>query len=314
MITRRAYIVLLFSAVLVLSACGRDRRHRVRHHLTKEKEVTSFSSKGLGENATTATELWSEEEFELLVPVMPGYIPSQILERFGYITSYNHDTKCPNWVAWHLTEERTDGPFPRKGVPYYDEDGAAIGIGSVNPETQRGDYFLDRESEEPRQQLTDWPNNEYRMTHGHICPAADNRWSKAAMNQSFLLTNMCPQDGSLNGGAWQKLEEKCRTWAMQHGGIYIVSGPIYSGGKISRTIGSSKVAVPDAFFKVVLCLEGPQKAIGFLYQNDSSSQSIKNCACSVDSVEDMTGFDFFNSLPDNIEDVVESEANLAKWD
>ena len=140
---------------------------------------------------------------------MPGYVPSQILERLGYITSYNHDTKCPNWVAWHLTKERTDGPFPRKGVPYYDEDGTAIGIGDVTLETQRGDYFLDRESEEPRQLLTDWPNNEYRMTHGHICPAADNRWSKAAMNQSFLLTNMCPQDGSLNGGGWQKLVGRC---------------------------------------------------------------------------------------------------------
>ena len=128
---------------------------------------------------------------------MPGYVPSQILERLGYITSYNNDTKCPNWVAWHLTKERTDGPFPRKGVPYYDENGTAIGIGDVTPETQHGDYFLDLESEEPRQLLTDWPNNEYRMTHGHICPAADNRWSKAAMNQSFLLTNMCPQDGIL---------------------------------------------------------------------------------------------------------------------
>ena len=56
------------------------------------------------------------------------------------------------------------------------------------------------------------------------------------MNQSFLLTNMCPQDGSLNGGAWQKLEDKCRTWAIQFSDIYIVSGPIYSGGKVSRTM------------------------------------------------------------------------------
>ena len=43
------------------------------------------------------------------------------------------------------------------------------------------------------------------MTHGHICPAADNRWGKAAMDQSFILTNMCSQDGSLNVGGWQKI-------------------------------------------------------------------------------------------------------------
>ena len=100
---------------------------------------------------------------------------------------------------------------------------------------------------------------------------------------------------------------------MQFGGVYIVSGPIYSGGKVSRTIGTSKVAVPDAFFKVVLCLEGTPKAIGFLYKNDSSSQSIKDCVCSVDSVEELSGFDFFYSLSDDIEDVVESDANLSKW-
>ena len=312
MITRRAYIVLLFTTVLVLSACGRDRRHRARHHLTTETEVISSSLNGNGEEVTSATELWSEEEFELLAPAMPGYVPSQILERLGYITSYNNDTKCPNWVAWHLTKERTDGPFPRKGVPYYDENGTAIGIGDVTPETQLGDYFLDLESKEPRQLLTDWPNNEYLMTHGHICPAADNRWSKAAMNQSFLLTNMCPQDEKLNGGGWKKLEEKCRTWAVLYGDIYIIAGPIINE-PITRTLGKGRIAVPDAFFKVVLCLEGTPKAIGFLYKNDPSSQSIKDCVYSVDIVEELTGFDFFTSLPDDIEDVVESDANLAKW-
>lgn len=72
-------------------------------------------------------------------------------------------------------------------------------------------------------------------------------------------------------------------------------------------------AVPDAFFKVLLCLEGTLKAIGFLYRNAPSSQSIIDCVCTVDSVEELTGFDFFYSLADDIEDIVESDANLAKW-
>lgn len=120
MIKRCAYIVLLFSAILVLSACGRDRRHHARHHLLTETEVTSFSSKGHGEDASSATEKCSEEEFKLQqIPAMPDYVPSQILERLGYITSYNHDTKCPNWVAWHLTKKermvlKTDDIHPPK--------------------------------------------------------------------------------------------------------------------------------------------------------------------------------------------------------
>ena len=312
MITRRAYIVLLFSTVLVLSACGRDRRHRARHHLTTETEVTSSSPKGHREDAYSATEIWSEEEFELLAPAMLGYIPSQILERLGYITSYNKDTKCPNWVAWYLTKERIDGLFTRKGVPYYDEDGTAIGIGGITPETFRNSYFIDLDAEEPRQEHSDWLGRPSDIDHGHMCPAGDNKWDKAAMNQSYLLTNMCPQNSSLNSGGWNKLEEKCRKWANRYGDIYIVAGPIFYDG-VKNTFGANKIAIPDAFFKVVLCMSGKPKAIGFIYENNSSSQSMfKNC-CSVDRVEEITGFDFFSSLPDDVEDTIEETSNINDW-
>ena len=245
------------------------------------------------------------------IPASSHFVDEQILSRKAYTTSYNCNTKCPNWVAWHLTSEHTDGPFPRKGVPYYSNNGIVEGIGSVTQETCRNGYFVDIEAKEPRQLLSDW-TRDYNMSHGHMCPAGDNKWDKAAMNQSFLLTNMCPQNERLNGGGWKKLEEKCRTWANQYGDIYIVAGPIFSE-PITRTLGEGKIAVPDAFFKVVLCLEGTPKAIGFLYKNDSSSQSIRECSCSIDNIEELTGLDFFYSLPDDIENIVESDSNLSKW-
>ena len=307
MIKRRTYIILLCTMTLAFSACARDRRGRVRHIQTDETELVSNEQV----NNSSYSEIWSQEDFDLLAPAMPGYIPSQIIERIGYITSYNHDTKCPNWVAWHLTSEHTDGPFPRKGVPFYANDGSVEGIGNVTQETCKNGYFVDLEAEKPRQQLSDW-TRDYNMSHGHMCPAGDNKWDKVAMNQSFLLTNMCPQDEKLNGGGWKKLEEKCRTWANQYGSIYIVAGPIFNE-PITRKLGEGKIAVPDAFFKVVLCLEGPPKAIGFLYKNDSSSQSIRDCACSVDNIEELTGLDFFYSLSDDIENIVESDSNLSKW-
>ena len=305
--SRRIYIVLLSFMLLVFSACGGCRL--VRDGSTNKATTTSKNEKKIFPDSGT----WSQEDVDLLAPVMPNNVATQILKRIGYITSYNHETKCPNWVSWHLTAEHTDGPYTREGVPYYDEEGSVIGIGSVTPETLHGDYLLDKESEEPRQLLSDWPNNEYKMTHGHICPAGDNKWSKAEMNQSFLLTNMCPQEGKLNNGGWKILEEKCRTWAEQLGDIYIVAGPIYREGKVSRTIGESKVAVPDAFYKVVLYNGETPKAIGFMYENDPSSQPIKDCVYSVDDVEELTGFDFFSSLPDDIENIIESDADLTKW-
>ena len=66
-------------------------------------------------------------------------------------------------------------------------------------------------------------------------------------------------------------------------------------------------------FKVVLCLEGTPKAIAFLFKNDSSSQSIKDCVCSIDSVEELTGFDFFHYMEDEIENTIEAKSELKKW-
>lgn len=237
--------------------------------------------------------------------------PHQLLTRIGYITSYNNDTKCPNWVAWHLTAEHSDGSFPRSGEPYF-ENGEACGIGKVDKDILKGNYFVDLEAESPRQEHTDWAEMPAGMSHGHICPAGDNKWDKAAMNQSFLLTNMCPQNVSLNSGGWKKLEDKCRDWAVEYGDIYIVSGPIFNDG-VRRCFGRNKIGIPNAFFKVVLCMNGTPKAIGFIYPNDESSQSMKNNVRSVDEVERITKMDFFSALPDDIEDKVEAESDMNLW-
>ena len=251
-----------------------------------------------------------KESDNLLIPIIYAK-ENHLLTRIGYITSYNNDTKCPNWVAWHLTAEHTDGPFPRSGEPYF-EDGVACGIGKVDKDILKGDYFVDLEVEIPRQEHTDWAEMPTEMSHGHICPAGDNKWDKAAMNQSFLLTNMCPQNATLNGGGWKKLEDKCRDWAKKYDDIYIVAGPIFYDG-VRRSFGKNKIGIPDAFFKVVLCMNGTPKAIGFIYPNDESSQSMKNNVRSVDEVEDIVGMDFFHDLPDSIENSVEAMADSSMW-
>ena len=43
------------------------------------------------------------------LPAPVTQLPEQFLRRTGYVVSYNKDTRLPNWVAWHLTAERTNG-------------------------------------------------------------------------------------------------------------------------------------------------------------------------------------------------------------
>lgn len=215
----------------------------------------------------------------------------QILSREGYTCSYNQDTRNANWVAWHLTKEHTDGPWSRKGLPYI-EDSDVIGA---------------------KQELSDWYNHNLNIDHGHLCPAGDNKWDKEAMIESFLLTNMCPQNSNLNQGIWETLESRCRGWARHYGVVYITAGPIFYS-KNYKTIGANKIGIPDAFYKVVLCLTKKPKALGFIFPNvEPEYDNIKDYMYSVDEVENITKIDFFHNMEDSIENIIEASSNLNNW-
>ena len=246
------------------------------------------------------------------IPKATVVFPEQILVREGYTTSYNKETKCAKWVAWKLTKEHTYGDYHRSGVPYYDENYKVIGIGKVNENVVRNSYIVDKEAGPPRQEFSDWYDAPANTDHGHICPAADNKWSKAAINQSFLLTNMCPQDHDLNGGDWATLEDRCRGWARRYGEIYIAAGPVFFNG-ITKTMGANKVGVPDAFYKVVLYLGKSPKALGFIFPNNGTHHRLEEYLLSVDEVEQVTGFDFFHNLPDDVENIIEAQSDLKLW-
>ena len=138
------------------------------------------------------------------------------------------------------------------------------------------------------------------------------KWSEQAMHDCFYMSNMCPQTGALNSGAWNGLEKRCRDWAEKEGRLYIVCGPIYKKGKRRERIGIDHVVhVPDAFFKAVLSLrKGHEKAVAFYFLNDESQQSYNTAAMSVDEIEAITGFDLFAALDDSLESRLETNSDV----
>lgn len=220
----------------------------------------------------------------------PGGTPAQILANDAYVSSFNNTTLMPNWVAWKLTGAHAKGDADRKNHAFTADE---------------------RVGEAYRVTTYDYVRSGY--DRGHMCPAADNKWSDAAMAQSFLMTNICPQDHGLNVGDWNEMENQCRRWAGKYGEVYVACGPILLKGKHKRIGKEHKVTVPEAFFKVVLCLKGTPKAIGFIYRNEDGNRPKGDYVNSIDQVERITGFDFFPSLPDDIERTVEARADLAEW-
>ena len=282
------FLVLSLCSFVVLSSCDFLERNKplvneVGRALVDEIE-NSQRSGGVADAASAPVAGGDE----LLSQDTPDGVPEQMLRRAGYTASYNKTTKLPNWVAWHLTADRITGPAKRSGV----------------------DFQADMDVPAPRAEDSDYYGSGY--DRGHMCPAADNKYSEKAMEESFLFTNMCPQNGNLNRGDWNEMEQACRRWAKEYGGVYVVCGPILYKGK-HKTIGKNKVVVPEAFFKVVLRTGENPKAIGFIYKNAEGNRPKGDYVNTVDEVERITGIDFFPELPDDVENKVEATADIADW-
>lgn len=132
------------------------------------------------------------------------------------------------------------------------------------------------------------------------------------MQESNLLTNICPQNRSLNSGVWNRIEQDCRRWAKKYGDVYIVCGPLLMNREHEK-IGANRVVVPEAFFKVILCLQGTPKAVGFVVRNNEGKKKRDQFVNSIDELERITGYDFFSALPDSIEAMVEAKADIREW-
>ena len=225
------------------------------------------------------------ETEQLMEVVTPDALCQEVVEYTGFNVSFNADLRIPNYVVYELTRSEVQGEEPRSNK------------------------FLCDERVKGCPTTTDYTGSGY--DRGHMAPAADMKWSKQAMKESFYLTNICPQNHSLNSGGWKRLEEKVRAWADRDSAIIVISGPLLDG-PVSRL--ASGVAVPTGFFKVVLApFASPVRAIAFVYKNEGGQKKVELQATSVDEVEQLTGFDFFSSLPDDIETEIEKSSNYNEW-
>ena len=211
----------------------------------------------------------------------------QVIAHEGYTVSYNSLWCIPNWVAYELTAEEVDGDEPR------------------------GDDFVP----DPLAKGNTATTNDYKHSgydRGHMAPAGDMKWSKTAMDESFYLSNICPQNKNLNKGDWKELEELARKWALEYGNIYIACGPIVADNH--KTIGQNNVAVPESFFKVFLRETNNRwTTIGFLFENKAGNKKLNTYIRSIDEIEELTGIDFFPLLADDVEEAIERQTNTYDW-
>ena len=185
MMMRRYGNTWLVLVVLIVLACKGNKVGEGAK--TSQEDVTGFYDTKTAAKTEVANAEVQPAGKKIVMYEMPAPLkdrPEQILKRKGYTTSYNNKTKNPNWVAWHLTKSHTYGSFQRK-----DEM-----------------FTVDEDAKGGRATDSDYYNSRY--DRGHMCPAGDNKWDKQAMEESFLFTNICPQNHGLNKYEWNDLEIK----------------------------------------------------------------------------------------------------------
>lgn len=144
--------------------------------------------------------------------------------REAYLVAYDAPVKIPAYVAYTLTPSNALGCWPRTNAFVADRSVP----GGATPSDYAGTGY----------------------DKGHAAPDGDLSWSEIVEYESFLMTNMYPQHGSLNRGIWKLLETSVRGWAVQTNQSYtIFVGAFYGAG--DGFIGNG-VIVPHGYYKIVV--------------------------------------------------------------
>lgn len=211
-----------------------------------------------------------------------------------YVLYYSPQHRQPTWVAYVLS--RSD--VSKKVV-------------------EREDKFV-KDKEVVKRGWVAADDSDYKRSgydRGHLLPSADRDNSSKENKSTFLYSNISPQKARLNRGAWRDLEEQTRRWAMMYDSLCVITAGVLSDDKPMKSIGDNQVSVPNKFYKVILAkYKGEYYAICFLLPNDDSVDSdFRRYTVSVDSIESVTGIDFFYRLPDSIETKVEKAVDKGFW-
>ena len=151
--------------------------------------------------------------------------PAQAICREAYLVAYDAPVKIPVYVAYTLLPQNALGCWPRTNA--FVADQSLNGTGATP---------------------ADYAGTGYDK--GHAAPDGDLSWSQIVEYESFLMTNMYPQHGSLNRGIWKLLETSVRGWAVQTNQSYtIFVGAMYGAG--DEYIGKG-VIVPHGYYKIVI--------------------------------------------------------------
>ncbi|KAG5684706.1 hypothetical protein PVAND_013920 [Polypedilum vanderplanki] len=205
-----------------------------------------------------------------------------------FVLSYDRRMRTAAWVFEHLTAEsvKHNDAVDRAKCDFKPDE-------SIHP------FF--------RADNSDYKKSGY--DRGHLAAAGNHKREQRHIEQTFYLSNISPQVGvGFNRDSWNRLERYVRKLTKTFRNVYVCTGPLYlprkeANGKLYvkyEVIGSSNVAVPTHFFKVVVCedADGKLELESYVMPNEviSDDTPLENFRVPPESIERAAGLLFFDKI------------------
>lgn len=227
----------------------------------------------------------------------------------GYALEFNPTTHTAVWVVERLTGEGVSQNTARAFADF-----------RPDPQIPKGSRS------EPRHFF------KTGYDRGHLAPPEDFRNSPVRMSQSFYYSNLVPQDAQGNRGAWALLERHVRAWAKSEDELFVITGPLFSGGQplawvgtvennnqfgkpTAKAVARAKIAVPTHLYKVIFSPRRNQ-AVAFVLPNGPLAATPATLAAhevAVGVLEQAAALTFFPDLPPVEADRIKRQFDPAQW-
>ena len=240
---------------------------------------------------------WKEDNTTFLIDHRTEYENKSVRT---YALEFDLKTNHSRWVAFKFDETTRGGKASRSNNFENDPD--------LPAENQIGTSAFDT-----------------GYDRGHLCASNDRRYSDDANAQTFYMSNMSPQMTRFNEYYWRTIESRIQD--LGNNPEFSTNLYVVKGGTIDNTIGvmqrsKNSTVIPAYYFVALLqeCIntEGKKgyRALGFYVPHtdcadisaDNLVSTIQSQVCNIDYLEQQTGIDFFPSLPDDVEDLIESKS------
>ncbi len=224
-----------------------------------------------------------------------------LITHSAMVLVYSEKYEQAKWVAHMIIPDIKTGNFGRTNDFRPD---TMIKTGSAVEQ----DYFI-------KEMLPDssYKYDGFGYDRGHLAPSADFRWSKKALSESYLYSNMSPQVGELNREGWAELENMLRSYVIHNNTpIFVVTGPVLNDSLIKIDRGVNKLSIPKYFFKIAFDYKN-KKAIAFLMPNEMLTYPVISYSKSIYDIEKITGIDFFYKLAEQLKNNIKAQNNPRDW-